>query len=1141
MAAKRQFSSLDPVIYNKLPHLETESDHVVARGLCKPNPLSSYGTENLLGYKHAYLPYSLQNPEGSESPHPWSPATAYLQYAGNALNQHLRTEGTLIKGLCYRPGTDHLKPCLQPTGADKGKEEIVRDLLIARGKWANVMGQQDQFQQAQTHAFPLQKPMPVNLAATPAPGGTAALAVPKPVYRNSVCFVEPGCNSGTALSLGSLRENKQKQQMDRGWRHMTPTASGHLIHPSDNHYGTISTRQKIPHQQESNFMSVPQGFGMHAKETGRSPVDYATFQPTLEKMRLPQGSSFPETKYPTVYENQRIPEMHHGSPTQKAWSGLHSTTSNVLAYSQMPAYHDRSPPLYPLTSHGQTMLYHPGDPLPGKQNGSVFALPSSSNYKGFSPSVGEPKALPGSYFNQQLLKNHYPNTVEHYPYRPMVPTPNGAPVHVSVESCSLKPGVTHTNPEIQHNLGYKQDFLQPNPIAFASPDMTSYSNPVLATDIQYVHSGSNKIFSSCEMSPAKGCPRGQQFSGHHSAFQPVYATGASVNCSRKLVDGVFGGETSYVEAEKLNACRQEFSSFEKRASLTIEDLRSRKMLLQEASLMAPSVVDSPASQHSKTEIQKYRVCKLNPLETQTTISTFPDVQPSKEKAKNLRSNENSSPSSPPMPVINNVFSLAPYRAYLEGSGFHPFNKDCRGAQSSERSLKRTNENRGGRNSSPELVLNIPNIKYPERSSEQPACRKAKIGNNERVKSTVESKEQSDEGRPQELCQPMFMPPNLPLNRPTHEGLNVNDSISSANIHSNKLQRENEVLDLSLKKTASNPNADPSKGQAQDHQTEQEKWDLLKAQEICKESPLHLGNNTAVDKNNNFHSSASYMFKKFKILKPAPTTGRTFCHENALHEHQKLQVLMQPHPQPLLVTSFKVVLPEISNSLPPRAPESSPTLAEASVCLPSSYESAQSQYFTDLHLSLCTTISTCVSESSLELLQEWLSRTGSQEESKERPKSPIKHKNGSRILDVLKASKSREIWMYFEGVPVLLSKLLSQLETFMFIRSCPFPHVVRAGAIFIPIHQVKEKLFPRLPGISVDQVLQEHKVELRPTTLSEERLLRDSELKGCSSKMLKLLALKQLPDIYPDLLDLLWHDCVRQQLGSSSQAGLHASK
>ncbi|PKU30439.1 hypothetical protein llap_19256 [Limosa lapponica baueri] len=148
-----------------------------------------------------------------------------------------------------------------------------------------------------------------------------------------------------------------------------------------------------------------------------------------------------------------------------------------------------------------------------------------------------------------------------------------------------------------------------------------------------------------------------------------------------------------------------------------------------------------------------------------------------------------------------------------------------------------------------------------------------------------------------------------------------------------------------------------------------------------------------------------------------------------------------------------------------------------------------------------------------------------------PKSPPKPKNGSRIPEPQKPTKGKEIWLAFQDVPTLLTNLLSQLETFMFARKCPFPHVVRAGAIFIPIHVVKEKLFPKLPGASVDQVLQEHKVELRPTTLSEERHLRDLELKSCTSRMLKLLALKQLPDIYPDLLNLHWHDSIRQQLGN----------
>ncbi|KFZ57910.1 Uncharacterized protein C15orf39, partial [Podiceps cristatus] len=136
-----------------------------------------------------------------------------------------------------------------------------------------------------------------------------------------------------------------------------------------------------------------------------------------------------------------------------------------------------------------------------------------------------------------------------------------------------------------------------------------------------------------------------------------------------------------------------------------------------------------------------------------------------------------------------------------------------------------------------------------------------------------------------------------------------------------------------------------------------------------------------------------------------------------------------------------------------------------------------QYFATLHTSLCNVISCSVSRSSPELLRE--------------------------ISEPQKPTKGKEIWLAFQDVATLLNNLLSQLETFMFARKCPFPHVV-PGAVFIPIHVVKEKLFPKLPGASVDQVLQEHKVELRPTTLSEERHLRDLELKSCTSRMLKLL-------------------------------------
>ncbi|XP_061205992.1 uncharacterized protein C15orf39 homolog [Neopsephotus bourkii] len=229
----------------------------------------------------------------------------------------------------------------------------------------------------------------------------------------------------------------------------------------------------------------------------------------------------------------------------------------------------------------------------------------------------------------------------------------------------------------------------------------------------------------------------------------------------------------------------------------------------------------------------------------------------------------------------------------------------------------------------------------------------------------------------------------------------------------------------------------------------------------------------------------------------------------------------PHPSPMAV---------------PEPPCSAP--GEDAVPLPSA-----GHCFTALHTGLCDLLSGSVTRSSPQRLREWLQKAEPEEEQGEAmPRSPpLDARNGSRLPEHHKAAKGKEVWLAFQDVPALLASLLAQLEAFTFAHTCPFPHVVRAGAVFIPIHVVKEQLFPKLPGVSVDQVLQEHKVELRPTTLSEERHLRDLELKSCTLRMLKLLALKQLPDIYPDLLNLHWHNSIKQQLGSSSTAGKNPSK
>ncbi|KAM4039567.1 uncharacterized protein C15orf39 homolog isoform 2-T3 [Anomaloglossus baeobatrachus] len=279
-----------------------------------------------------------------------------------------------------------------------------------------------------------------------------------------------------------------------------------------------------------------------------------------------------------------------------------------------------------------------------------------------------------------------------------------------------------------------------------------------------------------------------------------------------------------------------------------------------------------------------------------------------------------------------------------------------------------------------------------------------------------------------------------------------------------------------------------------------------------------------NESNGFHSSKSFMFRKFKM-------NRFSSSEEETHQVSTESI------------SHNVSNPFLSDtvqSLPPSAPESSPALGEANVSLASVGEASLSspgEQFSELHRSVHTAITRCVARSPSSLLEDWLSKTKQEEGSK----TPVKAKNNSRSNDQSLDLPNHDIWLAFDGVRLLLHKLLSQLETFMFTRSCPFPHVIRAGAIFIPIYLVKEVLFSELLGPAIDRVLQKHKVELRPTTLSEEKLLRETKLKDCPSRMLKLLALKQLPDVYPDLLCLFCRHTIEQQLGSRTQSGQHTLK
>lgn len=1053
MASKRHLETLDPVIFNKLPRLETEPAAGFPTSLCKSSPVPNPGSENHFSYKGSYFACPLQSPDGPEQPLArWSPSATYLHHGPGAGSQPLPAEGPLVGCLLYRP--EGLGTRLQPPGANKGKDSLVRELLMARERWANPPP-------APGHPFPVKKPVAVNKAAP--------LAVPKAVYRAPTCFLDPRM----ALPLGPRPESLQRRPGDVDWALPSANPASHPLHAGKSHGGT-GLHKRGPHSDPS-LPPLHPILALPVKEKVGSPVTFSPYYPAFEKYSGPASTPFLEASCAPAHSQKKEPEVPSLSPDR--WPKLQPPVSS-------PVYQERPPVCYPHTHcplplHKAALFYPPPAAALEAPPG---ALPGA--YKGFSV-AGSEEPFPGPYLKPQAPRSGFPSLSDAY-------MPRGASAG-TVASPPAKLAALPRDAEPPRPAGYL-----PSPsFAFNPGDAAAFGTSFTGTEL------------GCERHRAES-PRHRAALRHSSAFQPFRSPEKVPRGSGGLAETFPKGEGGWVkpsqgEQEPLYPGRKRTSPAP-RAS-------------PHRGLPAPIIVG------------KGDACRIKDAAKELVPPSL--AASPLEGLKDPRDSE-VSPSSPPMPVIHNVFSLAPYQDYLEGTESPAQVPFCREHLQGDTPPQDTGGSReppatGDLSAVPSLV-----------PTGTPASQELKAGG-----STARSQGESCYRSVPEKPKP------VPQELASREG-------SPRGVGSVDLAPEDVVLDLSLKKRlvkareSQGPvgRAERTAGE-EDAEEKEYSGGKVEAGEGTKLQALPLLLEVGSGDKSNFQSSATFMFKKFKILRSLPH-GTVSPRQDGSRQPSPLPpapscssltppprtpsasppASSPPAPQPS-TSALQGALPDSQQPPLPRAPrlpgEEGISLLPGQCGGPGPQASA-GQYFTTLHTWLCDIISCSVSRSSPELLREWLKQTEPVKEPAEMPKSPPKPKNGSRVPEPQKPTKGKEIWLAFQDVATLLPNLLSQLETFMFARKCPFPHVVRAGAIFIPIHVVKEKLFPKLPGASVDQVLQEHRVELRPTTLSEEKHLRDLELKSCTSRMLKLLALKQLPDIYPDLLNLHWQNSIRQQLG-----------
>ncbi|XP_031138986.2 uncharacterized protein C15orf39 homolog [Sander lucioperca] len=429
--------------------------------------------------------------------------------------------------------------------------------------------------------------------------------------------------------------------------------------------------------------------------------------------------------------------------------------------------------------------------------------------------------------------------------------------------------------------------------------------------------------------------------------------------------------------------------------------------------------------------------------------------------------------SPPMPVIDNVFSLAPYQAYLQAPGvLFSGRVRQRKIQSSEHREVKTK---------PDI-----RVKRPDRDDQQS------------VVSLVSKKicaRTPTEKPVVEICEPK----NIKVEK-------VDPSDTDNSVESPVSQRDSsKVIKKEPEETGSSDIGPMLVIKKCEPDELERKPSLADENETSHESKP--GEVTAQMNSSSQRDTCTLTLQPKSITPPQPS-------------ERKLNFRNIP-PQCLKLSTYNLILHDTKPSCPAPPPEMPPAQPLTEFIPKQEPQMPVRKHFFELHHSLCKQVSNHVLASSKQELRTWLSQLGLIE-----PATPsAKVQKVSCLLGV----NAREVWLN-EEMKSALHKVLERLREYTAQERCPFPHVMRTGAVFLPMLVVKELLFPMVQGSFIDQILQEHRVELRPTTLSEEKILIQLHKRACSSRLRRLMSLKHLPDIYPDVVNLFYHACVCKHLG-----------
>ncbi|XP_078063322.1 uncharacterized protein C15orf39 homolog isoform X2 [Mustelus asterias] len=1159
MANKRNLDHMDSLICSKMPRLEHEHTGLSA-GFCKPSPLPSYASENPLKYTGSYLAYHLRNRDGTNLQAAWNQPRPFMSHVGSPTIQSQPGDASRLSSHLYQTETETGPRPFQPPVNENDKLDLVKDLMNVRSKWVTFVERQKTLRKNQNLSGVLCSSAVEkhNLISPTLSNNCASVAFPQPVYRNSVCCSGAGC------PLENSADHFRRRGQETEWRMPPPVTSSCLLENNNQlmhslQYSNPLAKNNTLHHGPGNIQV--NSMGRITKETAKppgvsSPVcrGYGTYNSNI--LQDPRYSAF-------SYENSNgtIPghgnaSIHNMQDFQK--NPLHQFVRTEGQQMQPSLYCDKlSPPKFPMPI--QPMVFHSRDTVSNQQSAGTYSLLHPHSYKAQLghypvPSTGGQIPVSGStYTGQRNSANPYAQPPEslRYPAHSSPSQQKSVSVTSPLVHPASQPVARPTEFQPQSPSGNKVSPSHQDPINARrpSPDVLHFRSHVIDAQAK------DRCYNSLNSLYNKEYAGQQQLISKHSAFHPVL--------SGKYLKGPF-----------------------ERPAVSPADHRPKDIYMKEHS---PSINISSNSDHGRSIFSKEaeslnnkpvasppKMYTISPTRRTSVINFSPASSPASNESKRA-----TPPPSPPMPVINNVFSLAPYKAYLEATGLF-FSKCPKCQQDCDKSCSCSLESKS-RNCRGDDVIDLDSNKQsPPRVTKaigelQPknaelqkgdpsvhvesAHAKVVSADNE-LNKTVSEKNSLDVG-----CQGINLSPDLSsLGNGTPQQNGACDTSCAVDHGDGKLgmskMDSDMALDLSVKtknpllEVAQQTPASVGIGEelisAKEISNEKENnitESMISAEKRESKAPaIEQGDKVVVTstETNSMSERHKIEMNKYKILRPAPPKvgeNNLIRSPEGIAEAKKISLIGSVDPSVLILRPLKPlkrILPDVAKSIVSSVTEARNTPCETRVDLPCIGASMQQDndaynYFVHLHRSLSDMITQSVAETSEEVLRACLQDIEAQENPKLR--SSTKSKNGTRIFAALKMSKSKGIWRNHAQVPLTLQTLLSHLESYIYSRTCPFPHVIRAGTIFIPIYLVKEKLFSSLKGATIDQVFQEHKIELRPTTLSEEKKLQNElQLQRCSSRLIKLLSLKQLPEIYQDLLDVLWHSCVKIHLGEQNDEG-----